>query len=910
MTFRVSLLIDADGKAAVQEVRRVEKAQKDAAKASETLNSKSRGAAGGVGTLGTSAGSSAGQVDTMADANRRAAGSMANLTAQGNDVITMLIAGQNPMQLAIQQGTQINQVWGQMGVKGKDAFKLVGGALMSMVSPINLITIGSIAAAGAMANWFANAGPEAKTFEDRMDDLSAAVDEYSSFAKLAVADTSELEETFGIASRQARGFAETLSAAARDRAIEDMKAAVAELGDDLGGLEHHLNAIRSTAPLALTSPEAEANLRDQLAWLQRDFNITLEQAGRIEDAFEAISAAATPDQAVSAATRLNTVLTEVYGAANKIPEAFRDANTAAAELALKIAEITATDTSFDGITPAHREAMEEYYASRIRGEEFLANARAREAADLMTNYQLYAQSRIESDANLAAAQAMLDELQEQVKLQELIAVYGADSAEVAEHRAQAERDVLAQKLETLDVAESVKQEALATFDAIVSNDIATGNWAATMSGVAAEVRGILSALASIGGGVIANASKRIEIEALRAGKSVADARMAAAESQIDMEYRTRDAAASNWFEKATAWADREVQMNSLQLDRQLSEERSAAAKREALANRKARGGGGRRGGGSSRASAADKERDAVEKLITSLQGQLALLRETDPVQKELLRNREALKGATDAEREAVRGLIGTLQEEETALERQADLSDYLKDTGYDLFRGATQGADALADAATRAAEALADAVFQAILLGEGPLAGILGGGDGGLLGSLADSLAGKLSGAPARAAGGMVGEPAPRKSDRRTGWRSIEARAAGGMIYGRGDGTSDDNLTWLSSGEFVTNAKATARNRGLLERINAGEDFPRLAAGGGISGGSTAPGAVQVAFSIDNRSSVPVQGEIEEVPAQGGGRAYKMVLSDMVCSALSTPGGGARRTLKDGFGVKPRGTRR
>lgn len=905
MTFRVSLLIDADGKAAVQEVRRVEKAQKDAAKASDDLNRKSRGAAGGVGTLGTSAKTGAGQVDVMADANRRAAGSMANLTAQGNDVITMLMAGQSPMQLAIQQGTQINQVWGQLGVKGKDAFKLVGGAIMSMLSPINLITIGSIAAAGAMTQWLASAAPEAKSLEEAVGDLEAAMTAYTEAADAAEVSTDDLREKFGSAAGEVRKLLEQQRETARRDLTFKIKAVIEtdldETSLDLPKFDFgDQRRLAKEFELSLFGFDATAR-RERQALV----NEVLSDYGELARASEGSVA----DQ-IAAIEDLLGSYTRAAQASGEITKAENDRIGVLQNLLVQLREIAAFEQADDGLPVGQREAMEEYYASRIRGEEFLANARAREAADLMTNYQLYAQSRIESDANLAAAQAMLDELQDQVKLQELIAVYGADSAEVAEHRAQAERDVLAQKLETLDVAESVKQEALATFDAIVSNDIATGNWAATMSGVAAEVRGILSALASIGGGVIANASRRIEIEALRAGKSVADARMAAAESQIDAEYRARDMAASNWFEKATAWADREVQMNSLQLDRQLSEERSAAAKREALANRKAGGGGSGRKGGSSRASATDKERQAVEKLISGLQDQLALLRETDPIQKEMLRNREALKGATDAEREAVRGLIGTLQEEEEALERQADLADYFKDTGYDIFKGATQGADALAAAADRAAEALADAVFQAILLGEGPLAGLFGGPAGGLLGSLAETFAGALTGAPARAAGGMVGEPAPRKADRRTGWRSVEAHAAGGMIYGRGDGTSDDNLTWLSSGEYVVNAKATARNRGLLERINSGEDFPRFAAGGGVSGGTTSPGSVQVAFSIDNRSSVPVQGEIEEVPAQGGGRAYKMVLSDMVGSALSTPGGGARRTLKDGFGVKPRGTRR
>jgi len=892
MTFRVSLLIDADGKAAVQEVRRVEKAQKDAARASETLGSKSRGAAGGVDTLGSSAGASAGRVDTMADANQRAAGSMANLTAQGNDVLTMLIAGQNPMQLAIQQGTQINQVWGQMGVKGKDAFKLVGGAIASMLTPINLITIGSIAAAGAMTQWFASAEEEAKTFEDRMDDLSSAVDEYSSYAKLAVADTSELEEKFGSAAGKARGFAETLRDSARAEALTAMRGAVEELGDDLGGISSMLDSIRITRDLALKSPEASSDLALWTEELNRQFGVTIAEAERIEGALRNVSNATGPREGAAAAQELNSVLIEVYGSAEKIPEVFREANAEAAKLGLKVSEMVAADAA------GMRALLE------LGGE-------------LVTSFRDYASERL---AAAGAAEEMLESLRDQVELQRLIALYGEDSAEVADHRAAAERAAFEEMLATHDVAESLKEEMRANFELareLAGVDVASGIWeganaasamAANLSAAVAQMNALVSAARSS-----VAARTRFQRDQNRLNTVGDPIARAGGEAVIDFREALDDGGyglITGGRASELAAAESEVRTAAEDAERLTQAANAADTEYAKLQRTLSSGGGSRRGGGSSRASAVDKEREAVEKLISGLQDQLALLRETDPVQKEMLRNREALKGATDAEREAVRGLIGTLQEEEEALERQADLADYLKDTGYDLFRGATQGADALAAAADRAAEALAEAVFQAILLGEGPLAGLLGGGEGGLLGALANSLAGTLSGAPARAAGGMVGEPAPRKSDRRTGWRSIEARAAGGMIYGRGDGTSDDNLTWLSSGEFVTNAKATARNRGLLERINAGEDFPRFAAGGGVSGGTTAPGAVQVAFYFDNRSSVPVQGEIEEVPAQGGGRAYKMVLSDMVGSALSTPGGGARRTLKDGFGLKPRGTRR
>lgn len=60
-----------------------------------------------------------------------------------------------------------------------------------------------------------------------------------------------------------------------------------------------------------------------------------------------------------------------------------------------------------------------------------------------------------------------------------------------------------------------------------------------------------------------------------------------------------------------------------------------------------------------------------------------------------------------------------------------------------------------------------------------------------------------------------------------------DAYATGGAISGPGNGTSDSILARLSNGEYVVNAKATANNRNLLERINAG--LPAFAQGGGVN---------------------------------------------------------------------------
>ncbi|MFI7042590.1 hypothetical protein ACIBI0_38435 [Microbispora rosea] len=66
--------------------------------------------------------------------------------------------------------------------------------------------------------------------------------------------------------------------------------------------------------------------------------------------------------------------------------------------------------------------------------------------------------------------------------------------------------------------------------------------------------------------------------------------------------------------------------------------------------------------------------------------------------------------------------------------------------------------------------------------------------------------------------------------------------ASGGYISGPGTGTSDSIPAMLSNGEYVINAAATARHRGLLESINAGHY-----ASGGLVKGYASGGQVSAA---------------------------------------------------------------
>jgi hypothetical protein len=74
-------------------------------------------------------------------------------------------------------------------------------------------------------------------------------------------------------------------------------------------------------------------------------------------------------------------------------------------------------------------------------------------------------------------------------------------------------------------------------------------------------------------------------------------------------------------------------------------------------------------------------------------------------------------------------------------------------------------------------------------------------------------------------------------------------KAGGGLISGPGSSTSDDVPAMLSDGEYVVNAAATRRNRGLLEAINSGQ-IQHLARGGLSQAAKDARSALSGQFGI------------------------------------------------------------
>lgn len=243
--------------------------------------------------------------------------------------------------------------------------------------------------------------------------------------------------------------------------------------------------------------------------------------------------------------------------------------------------------------------------------------------------------------------------------------------------------------------------------------------------------------------------------------------------------------------------ERQTAETQAQIARELAEE---AARRAA----EARGGDGS-GGGSGGAAAIRDETTAVQGLIDQLVRERELMHETDPVRRALIEHREVLAQATEGNRVKLEALIETVVREGIALEQGRAMWETFGRTATDALGAIALQGRSLKDVLGGVIRMLGQATFRAAFMGAGPMAGLFPGG--GLF--------------PAAI-------PALR-------------RAGGGPVVGPGGPTDDRVPILASNGEFVVNAAATARNRPLLEAINAG--LPGFAAGGLIGPGWRQPAA-------------------------------------------------------------------
>lgn len=79
----------------------------------------------------------------------------ANIAAQFQDIAVTSAMGMNPLQIALQQGTQLSSVLGAMG-NGRQVVAGLAAAFTSLISPVSLVTIGLVAGGAAAIQYFSS----------------------------------------------------------------------------------------------------------------------------------------------------------------------------------------------------------------------------------------------------------------------------------------------------------------------------------------------------------------------------------------------------------------------------------------------------------------------------------------------------------------------------------------------------------------------------------------------------------------------------------------------------------------------------------------------------------------------------------------------------------------------------------
>lgn len=707
----------------------------------------------------------------MARGTGVASGQLGNITSQFNDIGVMMAAGQNPIQLALQQGTQLNQVFAQMG-SGRQVLSSLASAALALVNPVSLATLGIIAGGAALIQW----GASALKAEDKSDALSDAM--------------AELRKETAAARAEVELFNQGLENVAQLEVVNEIKAKERTLA----GLRKTLSEQKALGPAQRLSIEQDVG--------------GLEEELRI----------------------LREALAE------------RNAAVAAEE---RLAEIKKTVNDH----------LKDFLSGTI------------EAA---TKYVELQQS---VDATVAALEA-------EANIQALIAQYGEDSRRVTEARVAEERRAYAATTLTADMSQTMKDEIMRAWDA--ANGIASVDMASSVSAAADQASRMANELGRAVSNAIALANQGVgDVERARINYEFRDDPLGRAGALAGAEFDARtelppgtDSTIRNVVEK-----EKQEFVSARVEAARYNEQLQTYRKEQAAATRKSASGA--RGGSGARKSAASKlkkEREAVTDLLNSLQDELAILRETDPVQQEMLRHREALAGATKAERDKISELIATRNSEKTSLEEQKAAWEDYRSLAFNTFEDLRRSGGDLGSVFDTLTGKIADMATQALLLGEGPLAQFFGTANGGGLIDLA------------------LGAFMPNL-------KPAQALAEGGMVYGRGSGTSDQVPLWGSSGEFMVNARATAKNRTLLEMINAGADIPGFATGGMIGGAANSGSApAQPVIYFENHSSARIERTDHNYEGKAG-RGTRYVFSDAVADTLTQPGGGANRTLKNTFGV-------
>lgn len=246
-----------------------------------------------------------------------------NIAAQGNNIMMMAFAGQNPAMLAIQQGTQLSQVLNDVQRQGGGLFKTLSAGFRSMVNPTSLLTLAFVGLGAAGIQALMALRGESESFDDALEKLTSSAGSYKSAITLARATTAELRAEFGQAGIAARDLAQAMADIERRAAERAARSVVKKFGDDQGLWLPDL-AWRDSNPGASNDAERFDNQRAH-------------DRGRLVRLFEVDRATPEVDAALDAMTRLQSAngLDAQIAAAEELLNLFTELSERSGEISEK-----------------------------------------------------------------------------------------------------------------------------------------------------------------------------------------------------------------------------------------------------------------------------------------------------------------------------------------------------------------------------------------------------------------------------------------------------------------------------------------------------------------------------------------------------------------------------------------------
>lgn len=174
-----------------------------------------------------------------------------NLTYQLNDIGMMMMSGQSPFMLMLQQGPQVSQIFSAMSAEGKKIGPTLASAFTSLLNPMSMLTLGVIAGGAALVQWGMDAlgaSEKAKTVKEAVDELSSSVSSLNNITKVYSAEgITQAIEKYGTLNAETLRMIELQKQLQIMTSMNQVKDVATAIGDELdtffGGIAKNADAM-------------------------------------------------------------------------------------------------------------------------------------------------------------------------------------------------------------------------------------------------------------------------------------------------------------------------------------------------------------------------------------------------------------------------------------------------------------------------------------------------------------------------------------------------------------------------------------------------------------------------------------------------------------------------------------------